>query len=711
MVRKKAAKRLLNVETITGKIENMSQAFKNGWRILSIAPGVTATGCIPGGINLGDNCSFKGKWQTHPKYGKQFKIDQIEVETPKDVQGIQDYLMTHFRWIGPYIAKEMVNHFGENLFDVMKHDPLSLTRIPGITEKRAAEIFTKYTDVEENRQIDIFFSTHGVTLNMQSRLVERYGSKEAAFKQVREDPYALADELWGVGFKKADAIAISMGIEKTSPRRIEAGIMWVLKFSEGSGHCFLPEKNLTRLAVDQLGVDGQDFFPCLEKLYERGELIKVGTAVYASEMLSCEEGIASKLLALVERRQSRMLKNLTQKDLDKLDEDQHLAVGYAINANIQIITGNPGVGKTYTIKTIIEALGEDCRIALAAPTGKAAKRMEESTGKKAKTIHRLLEYDPFSGGFSRNGDNPLDYDTLIIDEVSMIDVNLMYSLLDAIHDETQLILVGDKDQLPSVGPGAILRDMIESEAVPVVFLKTLHRQAKESTIVKNAHLINKGKKIIDDGDSLDFHFIKEERSENIPAIIKELCNNLMKKWMHSDIQVLCPMKKGPIGTKNLNDIIRPVFNPGFENIRKIRGTIFYPNDRVIQIKNNYKLGVFNGDIGFVSKPINNETFIVDFNGNHVEYPISSVDELQLAYALTIHKFQGSESQVVIIPVHTTNFIMLKRNLLYTGITRGKKLVILVGTAKAVNIAIRTTDSSKRFTGLKEKLKGEVNGKG
>ena len=696
------------MDQITGKIESMSQAFKNGWRILSVAPNIAATGCIPGGIHPGDNCLFKGKWQTHPRYGKQFSISHIEVETPKDVQGIQDYLMSNFKWIGPHIAKKVVDHFGENLFDVMKNDPLTLCQISGITKSRASEISLKYIQVEESRQIDIFFSIHGVTLNMQSRLVECYGSKEAAYKKVREDPYALADELWGVGFKKADTIALSMGTEKTSPRRIEAGIMWALKFAEGDGHCFLPEKNLTRIAIDQLGVDGRFFFPCLEKLYERGDLIKAGTAVYTPDMLHYEENISAKLLKLTMRKEPRMLKNLTQKDLDTLDDDQRLAVAYAVNANIQIITGSPGVGKTYMIKKIIEALGQDCDVVLAAPTGKAAKRMEEATGRTAKTIHRLLEYDFHSGAFSRNKDLPLDCDTLIVDEASMIDVSLMYSLLDAITEKTQLILVGDKDQLPSVGPGAIFRDMIESNMIPSVFLKTLHRQAKESIIIKNAHLINNGKKIINNPDNLDFRFIEEERSENIPGIIEKLCSDLMNEWQCSDVQVLCPMKKGPIGTKNLNSIIRPVFNPGFENIRKIRGTIFHLNDRVIQIKNNYQLGIFNGDIGFVSRQIDDEKFIVDFNGNHIEYPISTVDQLQFAYALTIHKFQGSESRVVIIPVHTTNFIMLKRNLLYTGITRGKELVIFVGTMKAVNIAIRTMDSSKRFTGLMEKLKGEIN---
>jgi exodeoxyribonuclease V alpha subunit len=691
------------METIEGKIQTMSQAFRGGWRILSISPGMTVTGCIPGGINLGDFCSFKGKWQEHPRFGKQFKAEQIEVKTPKDVQGIQEYLMSHFKWIGPQTAKKIVAHFGEGLFEIIKTNPARLSQVPGITLARAAEIASKYLEIESSRQTDIFFSTHGITLNMQAKLVETYGSKDEAFKKVRSDPYALSDEIWGVGFKKADAIALSMGVEKTSPRRIEAGIFYLLRSAESDGHCYLPENQLVRLAVDQLGVNGTHLYPCLAKLYERRDLIKAGPFIYSADMHRKEIEVAEKLSTLAASKKQEILKNLTEVDIEALDVDQCQAVANAINANIQIITGGPGTGKTYSIKQIIQALGPNCKIALAAPTGKAAKRMEEATGLEAKTIHRLLEYNPQWNDFARNEDNPLDCDTLILDEVSMVDVHLMHSLLKAITPEMQLIFVGDKDQLPSVGPGALLRDMIQSQAIPSVFLKTIHRQAQDSGIILNAHRINKGEPLLENGVTEDFYFIEEPDADKIPDIIHDLCVDLFKKWSQADVQVLCPMKKPPIGTKNLNDTVRPVFNQGFDRKEKIRGTMFHVDDKVIQIKNNYRIGIFNGDIGFVARPLTDETFLVDFGGNQVEYPVSMADELQLAYALTIHKGQGSDFPVVIIPVHTANYIMLKRNLLYTAVTRGKKLVFLVGTQKAANIAIRTLDSHKRYTSLCELL--------
>jgi len=699
------------METLEGTIENMSKAFRDGWRILSVSPGATVTGCIPGGVNPGDYCSFKGRWQEHPRFGKQFKAEQIEVKTPKDLQGIQDYLMSHFKWIGPQTAKKIVAHFGEDLFEIIKTSPARLSQVPGITPARAAEISSKYQEIEDSRQVDIFFSTHGITLNMQARLTEAYGSKDEAYKKVRSDPYALSDEIWGVGFKKADAIALSMGVEKTSPRRIEAGIFYLLKSAENDGHCYLPEKQLIRLAVDQLGVNGNDFFPCLERLYERRELIKAGPSIYSDEMHEKEIAVAKKLSALAGSGKQRILKDLTEADIEALDPDQQQAVENAINANIQIITGGPGVGKTHSIKQIIRALGSDCKIALAAPTGKAAKRMEEATGKEAKTIHRLLEYNPQWNDFARNEGYPLGCDTLILDEVSMVDVHLMHSLLKAVTPEMQLVFVGDKDQLPSVGPGALLRDMIQSQAIPTVFLKTIHRQAKDSGIILNAHRINKGEPLLENGVTEDFYFIEEPDADKIPGIIHDLCIDLFKKWSPADVQILCPMKKSSIGTKNLNDAIRPVFNLRFNQKEKIRGTIFHVDDKVIQIKNNYKIGIFNGDIGFVARPLTDETFLVDFGGNQVEYPVSMADELQLAYALTIHKGQGSDFPVVIIPVHTANYIMLKRNLLYTAVTRGKKLVFLVGTQKAANMAIRTLDSHKRYTSLCELLakSGETQG--
>jgi exodeoxyribonuclease V alpha subunit len=406
------------------------------------------------------------------------------------------------------------------------------------------------------------------------------------------------------------------------------------------------------------------------------------------------------------------MSELTKDEIAELDEDQQAALALALESKIVIITGGPGVGKTHTTNTIIRALGKRS-IELACPTGKAAKRLSEMTGREARTIHRLLEFSPILGGFTRNRDNPLDYDTLIIDETSMIDVPLMHSLMDALTLNTQVIFVGDHNQLPSVGPGRVLADMIESGIVPVAYLKTLHRQAAKSRININAQKVNAGAKLIpadfsEPADSEgDFWFVPEGVAEAIPALVTKIIQAIPGQFGFSfeNIQVLCPQRRGPIGTQSMNEILRPVLNPKGE---KLSGSSFQSGDRVIQTRNNYDLGVFNGDIGAVASADRDYLYLnfEDLKGKReVAYPLSDIGDLQLAYALTVHKFQGSENPVIIIPVHTTNYLMLQRNLLYTGITRGKKLVILVGTLKAVNLAIKTVDSSQRYSNLQKWLKG------
>jgi len=690
------------METISGTIESMSQAYKNGWRILTISSGDKLTGCIPGGVKPGDRCSFNGSWQTHPKFGKQFKVDDLKVEMPKDETGVENYLKTHLKWVGEKRCAEMSRMFGSQIFDILKNDPIQLTKIKGITAARAQEISDAYRDIEGSRDIDVFFSAHGITLNMRARLVEAYASVNEAYKQVKANPYNLSKEVFGVGFIKADTIALSMGIERNSPMRIEAGIEHVLTVIEGDGHCYFPERHFLKIAIEQLAIDGSEFFPYFTAMCNDERIVKQGGRIYRKEMYEKEISVARNLAGLLD---SRSRTNLTTMDIDtsSLDEDQRKAIGNIRDYRLQIITGNPGVGKTFMIKKLVEAFGPDSEIKLAAPTGKAAKRMEEATGMPASTIHRLLEYNPYDGGFSRNKGNPLDCDVLIIDECSMIDIHLMASLLDAMPSDGRLILVGDKDQLPSVGPGAVLRDMISSERIPTVYLRTLHRQAAESLIIANAHKINKGEMIALNKTAKDFIFIEEENVERIPDIIKEVGEGLVKEFGAGNVQVLCPMKKSAVGVINMNKIMRPVFNEGFETMRKVSGTIFHVWDKIIQTRNNYALNVFNGDIGVIIDFDGGDKFTIDFGGMIIEYPVSNSDDVHLAYALTIHKFQGSQMDAVIIPMHTANYIMLKRNLLYTAITRGKKRVVVVGSRKAVKRAIATPDSHKRFTSLHELL--------
>lgn len=703
------------METIQGTIETISKSFNGGWRIASVHPHGTVTGHLPGSLNPGDYCTFGGKWTEHQKYGKQFAADFVQIDCPRDIQGIKKYLARHYQWVGDKIANEMVRMFGDTLFIVIEQYPEKLEKIPGITPARAKEIHEKYLSIRFDQEQDVFFATNGITLNMQEKLVNVYRSKKSAIQAIKENPYQLDELIWGVGFKKCDAIAIAMGIKKSSPFRLKSGILWTLKnASESDGHCYLPEDYLLARAAKSLDTKAtKEIAEELNKLVEAEDVVLVDGNIYRPINYRYEINIADKLLKLC--ASGNCSRHSPMPAADDLDRDQQQALNMALSTGVSIITGGPGVGKTYTIKRILDAFGYDDKdISLAAPTGKAAKRMSELTGQPAKTIHRLLEYNFMDEGFRRNDRNPLESKLLIIDETSMIDIGLMSALLDAINPSiTQVIFVGDVDQLPSVGPGRLLADMIESGKIPTARLRTLHRQAASSLININAQLINKGEDIRFDNNSKDSDFIYLE--EDDPEKIQELCLKVTNQipiaypdYSINDIQVLCPQKRGPIGTIEMNSKLRPYLNPRAVDIKGIPYKI---NDRVIQLRNNYTLEIFNGDVGTV---VGGK---VEFRGDHqyldimfddrvIPYPVSDLDELALAYALTIHKSQGSEFLVVIIPLHTTNYMMLRRNLLYTGITRGKCLVVLVGSRKALGIAIRTVDSggmNKRYTGIKDLL--------
>jgi exodeoxyribonuclease V alpha subunit len=756
-------------EILTGKVLNISRSFRNGFRTadVRVMNGVDETsdimkvvGVLPE-MTFGDIYTFIGCIKDHPTYGRQFCADQATVSIPKDEQGFRNYLTRTYKWVGPHIADELCRLYKpDEILSIFENHPERLTGIKGITPERAQSIQAEHAKVKEDYQLDLFFSTYGITLNMMNRLIDTFGTKTDAVDQIKANPYSLAELVWGVGFKKADAIAVAMGIKKESRRRISAGIKWLLlDASESKGHCYLPRHELIRDAVELLGVSNDAAGQMIDTALAEGKLIleripkdergskpssaashkknvitihnvlddQLATelefhgeregdmieAIYHPDLWAAEKRVAAKICQLLRNTESLDItpdEHVTSEDLSLLDEDQRHALELSVKHRVVVITGFPGTGKSHIMKTIIKALGSKRKIELASPTGKAAKRMNEATGIEAKTIHRLLAFNPMSG-FQINASNPLRSDTLIIDEQSMTDISLMDSLMDAVRPDQQVIFIGDIDQLPSVGPGAVLHDLINCGKVPVARLTILHRQSARSLINLNAQRINRGEKIeIDNEGSIDFQFIEEEDKLKIPGLISSICQSIPDKFGISmeEVIVLCPQKIGDIGTIAMNKVLQPVFNPHGEEYRDFG---FRKNDRVIQLRNNYKLDVFNGDVGFIrgtgtGLESDSKTLLVEMDNGQISYPQSCADELQLAYALSVHKSQGSQYLAVVMPIHTTNFLMLRRNLIYTGITRGKKLVVLVGTTKAINTAIRTQDTNKRHTGLRRFIQSE-----
>lgn len=702
--------------TIQGTIESLSRQFNQGWRIGTLRGLGKVTGLYPADCEVGDFIAADGEYVSHPRYGEQFEATQIRREIPSDTRGLRDYLDKWFPFIGPITAMALIERFGESLFDVMEKNHQLLVAVKGITEARAQQIHEQYLEIKSDVSRDQFFSRHMITPAMVNRLILEYGDKQSAIDTIEANPYLLADEVWGIGFKKADLIAQSMGIAKDSRRRINAGLEWVLQeASQGEGHCCLPRKELIKRACEILESDAEKVGALIESKIAGGDLVESkDDMIYLAMLWAAEIDVASKLCLLAGTPQEVMMSELEESDLASMDSDQRLAVDYALRSRILVITGGPGVGKTYTVNMILKALGRERDVSLAAPTGKAAKRMSEATGREAMTLHRLLRYVP-GLGFTVNRENPLKCDTLIVDESSMIDITLMHHLCDALTVRTQIIFVGDVDQLPSVGPGRVLGDMIDSGVIPTVRLTQLHRQAEHSFINRNAQRINRGEMIeLPDQNSVDsdFYFVQEEAATEIPDMIRKVIElySSTKGMKPEDIQVLCPMKRGPAGTESLNTFLRPFLNLAGQ---PIKDSPFLTGDRVIQTKNNYDLEVFNGDVGVVDDMcvvdefLEEKKLVVSFEDasgpRRVGYSRTQADQLQLAYSLTVHKSQGSEFPVVIVPVHTTNYIMLKRNLIYTAITRAKRCVILVGTLKAVKLAVKTVDASVRWTGLKQAM--------
>ena len=657
-----------------------------------------------------------GVWKMDKRYGRQFVCETWEEVMPATVYGIEKYLGSGLvKGIGPKFAHLIVERFGTETIVIIEEDIERLYEVPGIGKKRVEKIRESWEKQKDIKNVMLFLQQYGVSTAYAAKIYRQYGKE--SIDQVKENPYRLADDIWGIGFKTADGIAGKMGYGKNDLRRCRSGIQYTLNELADEGHVYAVEEQLIEAAGKLLEADREPIVQAMAGMIASEDLIREQEAIYLPPFYHSERGTARRLLALMTSRSSALFEgNIDIQAIEKAtgvgyDDVQVAAIRQAVRSRVMVLTGGPGTGKTTTTQGIIAAYrAAGLRVLLAAPTGRASKRMSEATGMEAKTIHRLLEFNP-QDGYKRNDDNPLEGDVLIVDECSMIDIILMYNLMKAIPVQMRLILVGDIDQLPSVGAGNVLRDIIDSGQVPVIRLTRIFRQAQSSRIVMSAHAINQGRyPDTSNGKDTDFFFIRKDDPEQVAEEIVKLVKHRLPKAYNqplSNIQVLTPMQRSVVGAGNLNMLLQQALNTSTLGIS--RGGINYKlGDRVMQIRNNYDKNVFNGDIGIIEKVnMEDRTLCIRFDGSLVEYEASELDEVTLAYATTIHKSQGSEYPIVVIPVLMTHFVMLQRNLIYTGITRAKKICVLIGQPKALAYAIRNLTVNKRNTKLKERLRGEL----
>ena len=710
------------MESIKGTIERIVfRNEENGYVVARISSNshdenlTTIVGNIAS-INIGENYELKGEWTNNQKYGRQFSFKDYILILPTSLLGIKRYLSSGLiKGVGPATAERIVNHFGNKTLDILENDLKRLTEIEGIAEKRVEIIEKSWEEQKEIKRVMLFLQSYQITTGYAVKIFKTYGN--AAIKKLEENPYCLINDVMGIGFKIADKIAQKLGIEADSPERIEAGIKYILQELANQGHCYGVKSEIIKFGSELLEADESLFEKALNHLNDGEEIIIQSEKIWLPYYYYSELGICKKLIKLIEYPHQIININLKEK-IKSIEEKYHItfareqkkAINQVLLNRILVLTGGPGTGKTTTTLGLIELFKElKFNITLAAPTGRAAKKISETTGREAKTIHRLLKYSPKNNTFFKNEDNPIHTDVIILDEVSMIDVILMNQLLKAILPGTFLVLIGDVDQLPSVGPGNVLKDIIESGVIPVVRLTTIFRQESRSLIIVNSHRINEGKYPILKGEKeRDFYFLEEEIPQAAVRKIINLCTTrLPSKYKIDpvvDIQVLTPMYKGEVGADNLNYQLREALNPKGTQI-KYRDNIFRVNDKIMQIKNNYDKEVFNGDIGTINKiNLEESTLEVSFYERKVSYDFAELNELVLAYAITVHKSQGSEYKIVIIPVTTQHYLLLQRNLLYTGITRARDMVILIGTKKALWIAIKNNKTFHRNTLLQERLR-------
>ncbi len=730
------------MEKLEGYIDHIIfRNSDNGYTVLSLSAGGEEITCV-GSLSYvgeGEKVELIGQYISHPSYGEQFKIESCIVKAPEDEESVERYLGSGaIRGVGAALAARIVRHFGADTFRIIEEEPERLAEIKGISDRKAREIAQQVYEKRDMRKAMIFLQQYGITTSLAVKIYQEYGQK--LYQVMQENPYQLAEDINGVGFRIADEIAMRAGVRADSEYRVKCAIFYVLQQAGGEGHVFLPKEQLMQRAGELLGVPLEDIDQYLVDLsIERKIVIKreaqervYSASAYFTELntarMLCDlnitgeidEPLIQKKIAAIEKETGTWL-----------DEMQKKAVIEAVRCGLLVITGGPGTGKTTTINTLIAYFeSEGLEILLAAPTGRAAKRMTEATGYEARTIHRMLEISGAQEGstdsFSRNAQNPLDADVVIIDEMSMVDVYLMHALLDAVAVGTRLIMVGDRNQLPSVGPGSVLKDVIDSGKVPVVRLTRIFRQASESDIVVNAHKINRGEQLSLDNKSRDFFFLKRYDANVIISIVIQLIREKLPRYVDAqpfDIQVLTPMRKGLLGVERLNRILQEYLNPPDRNKREREQgeQVFREGDKVMQVKNNYQIeweirgrygipiekgmGIFNGDMGIIREiNLHTERVTVEFDEQRmVEYPYSGLEELELAYAVTIHKSQGSEYPAVVMPLLGGPRMLMNRNLLYTAVTRARKCVTIVGDPETFAQMIDNTMEQKRYTALAERI--------
>ena len=735
------------MDNLSGSVERITfYNPENGYTVLRLRPEVRGRQHLPGlsfdglvtvvgnlpELSPGEHLRLQGNWDNHPKHGQQFKAEICEQVLPSTVAGMESYLGSGMvKGIGPKLAERIVGHFQESTFDIIEERPERLLEVPGIGQDRTGKIIAAWKEQKQVKEIMLFLHSHGVSTNLAVKIYKTYG--ESALQIVQENPYQLERDIYGVGFKTADRIAQALGLAPDHPSRIEAGIVFALNELIEDGHVYAPREMLTGHAIELLGVS-PDLIPSgLERLVQ-AERIRPDTVpasndtdetgkkaaesqapygisvIYLTPLYFGEKGVAERIKALAESQMPFSVGNQLAFPDGNLSDEQQTAVRMGLTQPVSVLTGGPGTGKTTCLKALITTLNAQGKsYALASPTGRAAKRLSEATSHPASTIHRLLEFSPIDG-FKRNEENPLDVDFLVVDEASMLDLLLTNHLLKAVQPGTHVLFVGDIDQLPSVGAGDVLRDLIGSGIAPVTRLTTIFRQAAGSQIITNAHRINQGQIPAFSKNNGDFYlFPAEDAATAANWVVDVVADRIPKKFGFdsvTDIQVLSPIYRGPAGVMTLNERLQEKLNPAAKNKleRKLYGTIFRVGDKVMQTRNNYDKDVYNGDIGFIQSidPIE-QILNVDFDNRIAVYDWSEVDELSLAYAVSVHKAQGSEFPVVVMPVITQHYMMLQRNLLYTAITRARSLCVLVGSRRAINIAVRNNKVTQRFTALEWRL--------
>ena len=693
---------------------------------------LTVVGTMPE-VQPGESVRLQGEWMNHPKHGRQFRAEIVTQVRPASAEAIRRYLGSGLvKGVGPVTARRIVDHFGAETLDVLDRTPGRLLDVPGVGKHRAGLIGQAWVEQQHIKEVMLFLQGHGISSGLAVRIYKQYG--EQAIPIVSRDPYRLAADIFGIGFRTADKIAQDLGLPPDSSERIRAGIAFALDTATNDGHVFLPRDALVESAVELLQVEPDAVETGLRQMTTRKDVmlevvpvpdgLEQVEAVYLPPMYYSEKGAADRLRGLRDAPASR-LADLLRADWDRLLREsasggpvtltpqQSGAVRSALTHKISVLTGGPGTGKTTTLRTVIAVLERTGhRFMLASPTGRAAKRLSEATGQPARTLHRVLGFSPAERGFTFNEDNPLDTDMIVVDEASMIDLMLLYSLLKALRPDTHLLLVGDIDQLPSVGAGNVLHDVIEGGVGPVTRLDVIFRQAETSHIIRNAHRINRGEQPDTSNQSDDFFLFPAEEPERAAELLIEIVQERLPRRFNfdpvRDIQVLAPMYRGPVGVSALNEALQERLNPnptGRTMERRLAGHLFRQGDKVIQTRNNYDKEVFNGDIGRVyGFDMTNQIMIVEVDGRQVKYDFAEADELMHAYCISVHRAQGSEYPCVVLPVMTQHYMMLQRNLLYTAVTRARQVVVLVGSRRAIAIAVRNDQVAQRWTALDWRLR-------